>query len=75
MRRVLAVLGAVGMVAAVPSLVVTGPGFPGKTLRDLLAQAKANPGKLEYASSGTGSTSHAEAPLPRTPLMFTVTIG
>jgi len=48
----------VGIVATVPSLVVTGPTFSGKTLKDLLAQAKAKPGTLEYASSGIGSTSH-----------------
>lgn len=48
----------VGIVANVPSLVVTGPSFGGKTLKDLLAQAKAKPGTLEYASSGVGSTSH-----------------
>ncbi len=53
----------VGMVANVPSLIVTGPAFTGKTLRDLLAQAKASPGKLEFASSGTGSTSHVAAAL------------
>jgi tripartite-type tricarboxylate transporter receptor subunit TctC len=51
----------VGVVASVPSLVVTGPRFTGKTLQDLLAQAKAKPGQLEYASSGTGSTSHVSA--------------
>ena len=51
----------VGVVASVPSLVVTGPRFTGKTLQDLLAQAKARPGQLEYASSGTGSTSHVSA--------------
>ncbi len=53
----------VGVVASVPSLVVTGPAFGGKTLRELVAQAKAAPGKLEYASSGTGSTSHVSAAL------------
>ena len=53
----------VGMVAAVPSLIVTGPLFTGKNLADLLSQAKAQPGKLEYASSGTGSTSHVSAAL------------
>jgi tripartite-type tricarboxylate transporter receptor subunit TctC len=53
----------VGVVASVPSLVVTGPAFAGKTLRELIAQAKAAPGKLEYASSGTGSTSHVSAAL------------
>lgn len=53
----------VGMVASVPSLVVTGPSFTGKSLAELLAQAKAQPGKLEFASSGTGSTSHVAAAL------------
>jgi tripartite-type tricarboxylate transporter receptor subunit TctC len=53
----------VGMVASVPSLVVAGPSFTGASLADLLAQARAQPGKLEYASSGTGSTSHVSAAL------------
>ncbi|GAP37633.1 tripartite tricarboxylate transporter substrate binding protein [Piscinibacter sakaiensis] len=53
----------VGVIANVPSLVVTGPGFTGASLKDLLAQAKAQPGKLEYGSSGTGSTSHVAAAL------------
>ncbi|MFY9512567.1 MAG: tripartite tricarboxylate transporter substrate binding protein [Rubrivivax sp.] len=53
----------VGMVAAVPSLVVAGPGFPGKTLRELMAAARSKPGALEFASSGTGSTSHVAAAL------------
>lgn len=53
----------VGMVASVPSLVVAGPSFTGKGLADLLAQARAQPGKLEFASSGTGSTSHVSAAL------------
>ena len=53
----------VGMVAAVPSLIVVGPKFSGNTLTDLVAQAKAQPGSVEYASSGTGSTSHVSAAL------------
>ena len=53
----------VGMVASVPSLVVAGPSFTGKSLGELLAQARTQPGKLEYASSGTGSTSHVSAAL------------
>ncbi len=53
----------VGMVASVPSLVVAGPSFTGRSLADLLTQARAQPGKLEYASSGTGSTSHVSAAL------------
>jgi tripartite-type tricarboxylate transporter receptor subunit TctC len=53
----------VGMVASVPSLVLAGPSFTGKNLAELLTQAKAQPGKLEFASSGTGSTSHVAAAL------------
>lgn len=53
----------VAMVATVPSLVVAGPSFPGKTFKDLLAAAKAKPGTLEFASSGIGSTSHVGAAL------------
>ncbi|MBL8304375.1 MAG: tripartite tricarboxylate transporter substrate binding protein [Ideonella sp.] len=53
----------VAVVASVPSLLVAGPSFPGKTLRELLDAAKARPGTLEYASSGTGSTSHVGAAL------------
>jgi tripartite-type tricarboxylate transporter receptor subunit TctC len=53
----------VATVANVPSLVVTGPAFKGTTLAELIAEAKAKPGKIEFASSGTGSTSHVGAAL------------
>lgn len=53
----------VAVVATVPSLVVAGPSFAGKSMRDLLDAAKAKPGTLEFASSGTGSTSHVGAAL------------
>ena len=39
------------------------PDFPGKTVQDLIAYAKANPGKLNYASQGVGTTSHLTAEL------------
>jgi tripartite-type tricarboxylate transporter receptor subunit TctC len=45
----------VAVVANVPSLVVVGPGFPGKTLKDLLAAAKATPGLPNYGTIGSGS--------------------
>lgn len=51
----------VGVVAQVPSLVVVGAGSPYKTLKDLLAQARAKPGDLQFASSGVGTTSHVGA--------------
>lgn len=56
-------LTAVGMVATVPSLVVVGSSFSGQSLKDLLAAARAKPGALQFASSGTGSTSHIGAVL------------
>ena len=53
----------VAVIANVPSLVVVGPGFAGKTLRDLVAAAKAKANDIQYASSGIGSTSHVGAAL------------
>jgi tripartite-type tricarboxylate transporter receptor subunit TctC len=37
---------------------LVGPGFKGDSLKDLVAAAKANPGKIDYASSGFGSMQH-----------------
>jgi len=53
----------VGMVASVPSLIVTGPASSAKTLKELIAAAKAKPGTIEFGSSGIGSTSHVGAAL------------
>jgi tripartite-type tricarboxylate transporter receptor subunit TctC len=53
----------VGVVAQVPSVIVTGPALKGKTMQDLIATAKAKPAELQYASSGTGTTSHVGAAL------------
>ena len=53
----------VGMVASVPSLIVTSPASSATTLKDLLATAKAKPGTVEFGSSGIGSTSHVGAAL------------
>ena len=53
----------IAVVANVPSLVVVAPTFPGKTLKDLLAVAKAKPNDIQYASSGNGTTSHVSAAL------------
>ncbi len=53
----------VGVVAKVPSVVVTGPALKGKTMQDLIAMARAKPEELQYASSGVGTTSHVGAAL------------
>ena len=41
-----------------PQVIVVRDGLPVKTLAELIAYAKANPGKLRYASSGNGSLLH-----------------
>lgn len=48
----------VARLATVPSVLVVNPSLPVKTLGELVALAKSQPGKLTYASSGNASTSH-----------------
>src|SRR5256885_1187671 len=48
----------VANVLTAPQVVVVRAGLPIKTMAELIAYAKANPGKLTYASSGNGSLQH-----------------
>jgi tripartite-type tricarboxylate transporter receptor subunit TctC len=41
-----------------PFVIAVHPSVPAQSVKELIAQAKANPGRLTYASSGTGSTNH-----------------
>jgi tripartite-type tricarboxylate transporter receptor subunit TctC len=48
----------VSLMAVSPYLLVVTPSLPAKTLQELVALAKKQPGKLNYASAGVGSTTH-----------------
>jgi len=48
----------VGLMAVSPYLLVVTPSLPAKTLQELVALAKKQPGRLNYASAGIGSTTH-----------------
>ncbi|CAN7437508.1 tripartite tricarboxylate transporter substrate binding protein [Pseudorhodoferax sp. LjRoot39] len=48
----------VANVISAPQIIVVREGLPVKTLAELITYAKANPGKLNYASSGNGSLQH-----------------
>jgi len=51
-------LAPVVLVSQPPGLLVVNPGLPVKNVSDLVAYAKANPGKLNYGSAGNGTWNH-----------------
>ena len=53
----------VSKVVVSPSILVVHPSVPANNVRELVAYAKANPGKLAYASTGAGSSPHLCAEL------------
>lgn len=56
-------LAPVTQLSAFPNMLVVHPSFPVKTVRDLIALAKAKPGQINYGSSGTGTGTHLSAEL------------
>lgn len=53
----------VSMLATLQYVLVTQPSFPASNARELVALVKANPGKHNFAGSGTGTTQHLAAEL------------
>jgi len=56
-------LAPVSLVAAPPYITVVNPSRPFRTAAEIIAYAKANPGKLTFGSSGVGSASHLSGAL------------
>ena len=56
-------------VGHLPNILVVHPSVPARNVKELVAYAKANPGKLSYASSGNGASSHLAG------VMFNSTTG
>ena len=54
-------LAPVALTAVVPLALVVNPGVPVNNLREFIAYAKANPGKLSYGSAGNGNVTHLAA--------------
>lgn len=49
---------AIGTIGSIPLMLVAHPGAPFNSVKDLVSLAKAQPGKLNYASFGAGTSSH-----------------
>lgn len=53
----------IAQVAAVPNVLVVNPGFKPRTVKELIDYAKANPGKVNFGSTGTGGANHLSGEL------------
>ena len=53
----------VAIMTVIPNVLLVRSDFPAKTAQEFIAYAKANPGKINYASQGIGTSSHLTAAL------------
>jgi len=58
-------LDPVALIASTPNVLIVHPDLPVKNVAELVAYAKANPGKLNFGSAGIGSTEHLSGELFR----------
>ncbi|MEO7761832.1 MAG: tripartite tricarboxylate transporter substrate binding protein [Casimicrobiaceae bacterium] len=54
---------AVALIGVAPNMMAVNPSLPVKTVAEFIAYAKANPGTINYASGGNGSSAHLSAEL------------
>jgi len=54
---------AVSLTCRVPQVLVVNPALPVRSVKELVALARARPGEISYASAGTGGTGHMAAEL------------
>jgi len=59
-------LAPVSLLASIPNILVANPALPANTVQELIALAKASPGKLNYATPGSGTTPHLAGELFKT---------
>ncbi|WP_332738518.1 Bug family tripartite tricarboxylate transporter substrate binding protein [Hydrogenophaga sp.] len=48
----------VGLIGVAPMVLVAGPSLPAQNVTELIAQAKANPGKIDFGNGGVGTSPH-----------------